>query len=85
MNRYKEKTCHSCRYRHCCFKYEPPTDGDCKHWKMGDCYTCKFVDADEEEWYKRGCECWCFGGCKKYKRNWKRFFEILFEKINKGA
>lgn len=67
-------SCHSCYYRH---RYCPPKDDICKHWKLGKCYTCKFVDDNEDAWYERGCESECFGGCKKYKRNWKKTFELL--------
>lgn len=82
MDSFKQKTCYSCRRRHNC-RREPPIDGECENWKMGDCYACKFINADEEDWIKRGCECWCFGGCKKYKRNWKKFFKILFKNNKK--
>ena len=68
--------CHSCLYRHSCCPYPLLLEHDCKYWKLGKCYTCKFVDADEDEWYKRGCETWCFGGCKKYKRDWKKTFKL---------
>ena len=77
MNRYNEKTCHSCRYRHSCCPYHPSMGGECKHWRMGKCYTCKFINAPDDEWLKHGCEAECFGGCRKYKRNWKRTFELL--------
>jgi len=66
--------CHSCLYRHSCCPH--PIDEDCKYWKLGKCYTCKFVD-DDDEWDARGCETWCFGGCKQYKRSWKKTFELL--------
>jgi len=69
--------CHSCLFRHsCCF--ELPKRGEfCPHWKLGQCYTCKYINAPDEEWFKRGCEAWCFGGCEQYKRNWKTTIKIL--------
>ena len=71
------KDCHSCRFRHCCNRELPPLDEECRHWKLGDCYTCKFFDVDDDEWFKRGCETWCNGGCRKYRRNWKKSLEYL--------
>lgn len=75
--KYKiKRNCHSCLLRHdCCFNFNeifPNTDewDNCKHWKLGKCYTCKFVDEpDDKVWYKRECETYCFGGCKKYKKS----------------
>lgn len=69
--------CHSCLYRHSCCPHELPLEGNCVHWKLGKCYTCKFVDDSEDEWFKRGCEAECFSGCRKYTRDWKKTFEIL--------
>lgn len=70
--------CHSCYFRHsCCPHCPPPLDCECDHWKLGKCYTCKFVDDDDDAWFARGCETWCFAGCRKYKRDWKKTFEIL--------
>lgn len=69
--------CFSCYYRHCCSR-EISFDEKCEHWKVGKCYTCKFVDeTDQNKWLERGCEAECFGGCKKYKRDWKKTFELL--------
>lgn len=48
------------------FPNAPDEWDNCKHWKLGKCYTCQFVDDNEDEWFKRGCEAWCFGGCRKY-------------------
>lgn len=69
--------CHSCRYRHDCCPHDYPDGEKCRHWKLGDCYTCKHLDAPDDEWFKRGCEAWCFGGCKKYKRDWKKTFQFM--------
>lgn len=63
--------------RHSCCPYPHPTGGECKHWRMGKCYTCKFITASDDDWFKRGCESECFSGCEKYKRDWKRTFELL--------
>lgn len=71
------RDCHSCFYRHRMCKHTIPDDGNCKHWKLGKCYTCKFINADEDEWYKRGCESECFGGCRKHERDWKKTFELI--------
>ena len=77
MNRYNEKSCHSCLGRHSCCPYPHPMGGECKHWRMGKCYTCKFITASDDDWFKRGCEAECFSGCEKYERDWKRTFELL--------
>lgn len=76
-------TCNTCLYRHGCF-YGTQNNHNCKHWKLGKCYTCKFIDAPEEEWFKRGCEVECFSGCKNYKRSWKKTFSILKMKLIGG-
>lgn len=68
--------CHSCKFRHSCCPHKVPLNGKCKHWKLGKCYTCKFVEATEEEWFQRGCETECFSGCKKYRRDWKKTFKL---------
>ncbi len=76
--KYKiKRNCHSCLFRHCCrwdfnkmFPNAPDDWDNCKHWKLGKCYTCQFVDEpDDNEWYKMECEAYCFGGCKKYKKS----------------
>ena len=72
-----KKRCTSCLFRHGCFHELPPENEDCKHWKLGKCYTCKYYGVDDDEWFKRGCETWCFSGCKKYKRNWKKIWELF--------
>jgi hypothetical protein len=72
--------CHSCYFRHRCrHDDEPPDDWDCacKYYKIGKCYTCKFLEASDEEFLERGCGTWCFGGCKKYKRDWKKTIQLL--------
>lgn len=75
--------CSSCDFRHSCFIYNPSLDGCCKHWKLGKCYTCKFVDDDDNVWFARGCETEYPGGCKKYKRNWKRTLVLLKVKFKR--
>lgn len=91
-----KRNCHSCLYRHGC-----PHDFDemftnkitgehvwdnCKHWKLGKCYKCKYVDeSNEANWYKRGCEAECFSGCKKFRRSFKHtkeFIKLLEENKN---
>lgn len=79
----KKGKCHSCKYRHdCCPHPYPWNDEVCKHWKLGRCYTCKYLHAPDDDWFVRGCETWCFGGCRKYKRSWKQTFE-LWKKLRK--
>ena len=73
--------CHSCRFRHSCARPLPRGDNPCLHWKLGDCYLCQYVEALEEEWFKRECEAWCFGGCEKFKRDWHRTFDWIKYKI----
>lgn len=74
------RNCHSCLYRHgCCWNFDEMfTDkvsgqhiwDNCKHWKLGKCYKCKYVDeSNDNEWYKRECEAYCFGGCSKFSYN----------------
>lgn len=74
------RDCGSCDFRHSYCRHNPPV-GCCKHWKLGKCYTCKFVDDDDNAWFTRGCEAEYPSGCKKYKRNWKKTFEILKMKL----
>ena len=81
MREVIKRNCHSCLYRHGGCDRKLPDSNGCKHWKLGKCYTCKFINVDDDEWFKRGCETWCFGGCKKYKRNWKKTFEYIFEGV----
>ena len=74
------KTCHYCYLRHSCpypFQYE-----GCKHWRLGNCLLCKHLNANDEEWFKRGCETWCLGGCREhFKRDWKATFKWWFKRI----
>lgn len=74
-----ERDCHSCVGRHGCpYPFVPYDAGvKCKHWKLGKCFTCAYLNDTDENWYKRGCEAECFGGCKKYKRDWKATLDIL--------
>ena len=73
--RENEYKCHSCRYRHGCFYVEPISY--CKDYVHGGCYSCKyyyskngenFTKQEADQWFKRGCEIWCLGGCEKRKR-----------------
>ena len=91
--KYKiERNCHSCLFRHCCrwdfnkmFPNAPDEWDNCKHWKLGKCYTCKFVDDaynNEDSWFKRGCESECFGGCRRYIKSKSRtnaFLKLIRE------
>lgn len=78
MDKIIKGSCHSCLYRHRFCRHEVMLENNCKHWKIGKCYTCKFIDeTDDNEWLKRGCETECFGGCKKYKRDWKKTFQVI--------
>lgn len=76
MDKIVKGICHSCKFRHSCCPHPLP-NGRCKYWKLGKCYTCKFVDDNEDAWFKRGCEAECFSGCHKYKRDLKKTFELL--------
>ena len=63
------------------FSTDPRTWPECKHWRLGDCYLCRYYHAaTEQEWYKRGCETWCNGGCKEFKRDWRLTLRWLFRK-----
>lgn len=73
--------CHSCRFRHCCCSYKPADPKNCDRWKIGKCYLCQYLEVPDKEWFNRGCEAWCFGGCKKFKRDWTRTFEWIKYKI----
>lgn len=75
--------CSSCQFRHSPCPHWSLSKEPCKHWKLGKCYTCKFLDDSDEEWFKRGCESECLSGCGKYKRDWKRTFNILKRRLNK--
>lgn len=92
MKGYRVHNCHSCYYRHRCRKIcwsdrefikslMKTYGGECRLWRMGQCYTCKHLDAPENEWFERGCEAYCFGGCGEYKRDWKKIWSILKEKL----
>lgn len=75
------KRCRDCLYRHSCIHEFPPLGTDCEYWRIGKCYTCKYKDAPDDEWFKRGCETWCCSGCDKYKRDWKKTWEWFKQKI----
>jgi hypothetical protein len=73
------KTCHYCYYRHRC-PYEFCYYG-CRHWRLGQCLLCKNLNASDDDWFKRGCEAKCYGGCREhFKRNWKATFKWIFTK-----
>lgn len=69
--------CHDCKNRHHCLRSVPNDDVLCPHWQLGKCFLCKYISADNEAWYQRGCETWCCGGCRKFKRDWKKTFRII--------
>lgn len=75
--KFRHRWCKAFRHRH--YKY-PREDIFCKHWKLGKCYICKFVDMPDEEFLKRGCEAEYPGGCRKFERDWKKTFEFLRDK-----
>lgn len=77
------KTCHYCYYRHRC-RWHLGYYG-CRHWKLGKCLLCKNLNSSDEDWFRRGCEVNCLGGCRKhFKRNWKKTFKWLFtRKVDK--
>lgn len=77
--------CHSCDFRHSCCTYPVSEDNNCEHWKLGRCYTCKFVDNNEDAWFLGRCEALCFSGCEKYKRDWKKTFKLrkFFKSVDK--
>lgn len=78
----KLKTCHYCYFRHCC-PYPIQYEG-CKHWRIGKCLLCKHLNASDDEWFKRGCETCCLGGCREhFKRDWKATFRWWFKRIVK--
>lgn len=90
-----KRNCHSCLYRHGCSWdfdgiFTDKVTGEhvwdnCKHWKLGKCYKCKYVDEpDDQEWYKRECEAYCFGGCSKFRRTFKQT-EQFKELINQSS
>ena len=63
--------CSDCDYRHACCPWINEVlekRQGCKHWKLGGCYSCIFNTdyVTDEEWFKRGCETWYPGKCKKY-------------------
>lgn len=83
------KNCHFCANRHGCrYDFDKMFEvrhgymfkSECKHWRIGGCLFCKHLTDTEENWFHRGCETWCFGGCKKFKRNWKRTLRWLIHK-----
>mgnify|MGYP003305107924 CR=1 FL=1 len=85
--------CYHCRFRHerrgllgaLCEKYvntfvkKSVYDG-CPFWRLGKCYVCQHRNASDDEWYMRGCETYCMGGCRKFKRDWKATWKWLMHK-----
>lgn len=82
MNKILKGNCISCKFRHNCWHHPASRrNRRCVHWKVGMCYSCiynpeEMTDEKELEWAKRGCEAEYPGGCRKYKRDWKKFFSI---------
>lgn len=74
--------CSSCGFRHCCCfdRDECNENNNNKYWCLGNCYLCVHRHAPDDEWFQRGCEVWCMGGCEKFKRDWKATFRWLFKK-----
>ena len=77
------KRCVSCSFRHyyCPHFKNLPLKGECKHWKLGECYTCKYKEVPDEEFIKRGCELEFPSGCIKYTRDWKKIWKWFKWKI----
>lgn len=71
-----EYKCDWCRYRHNCFIFSDTFPTYCRNFVRGGCYSCKyyygkngeFTKQETDQWFKRGCEIWCCGGCDKRKR-----------------
>ena len=76
-----EKRCSTCDRRHSPCEHYPPDNDECSHWILGQCYTCKYINAPDEEWFKRGCEANCCSGCEKYKRDWKKTWKLIKQKL----
>lgn len=83
------KNCHFCAGRHgCVYDFNKMfgvhngyvSISECKHWDLGKCLFCKHLEDTEENWYRRGCECWCFSGCEKFKRDWHRTIRWITRK-----
>ena len=82
MDKIVKGKCHSCRFRHSMCQHCAPKGCKCRHWKLGKCYTCKWIDIENCNFLSSWCETWCFGGCKKYyKRDWKKTFKLLKLKL----
>lgn len=86
---YIKQNCHICLHRHSCRhnfdKIFCPNgiysnETNCKYWQLGKCLLCRNLYVSEGDWFQRGCEAWCFGGCKKFKRNWKATFKWWFKR-----
>ena len=79
------RTCTYCYFRHSCsrpFKFDKNGKIYCNHWRLGRCLLCKYVNTSEDEWFKRGCETWCFSGRRKcFKRDWKATLKWWFKRI----
>lgn len=77
--------CHSCKFRHCCNRSLSEVNTYCPYLSFGDCYLCKYFDVTDDEWFKRGCEVWCFGGCNdKFKRSWPKTIEWIKYRIGEA-
>ena len=61
--------CIQCQYRHggCSHDWNNEVQDNCKEFKIGGCYSCKyyygkygeFTEQETDQWFKRGCEIWC--------------------------
>ena len=60
--------CIQCQYRHggCSHDWNNEVQDNCKEFKIGGCYSCKyyygkygeFTEQETDQWFKRGCEIW---------------------------
>ena len=72
--------CNWCQYRHggCPHDHDDNMSGNCKDFRIGGCYSCKyyygkngeFNEQERDQWFARGCEIWCPSSlwCNKRKR-----------------
>ena len=72
--------CHWCQYRHggCLHDHDDKMNGNCKEFKIGGCYSCKYHygkngklnEQEIDRWFARGCEIWFPSSlwCEKRKR-----------------
>ena len=72
--------CHWCQYRHggCPHNHDDKMGGNCKDFKIGGCYSCKYYygkngklnEQETDQWFARECETWYPSSlwCGKRKR-----------------